>query len=450
MAAQKSLQDDLRIIKARPTKDLFIFMLTKDLTLRDAIGDLVDNSVDGAKSFRQNGNYNGLHVDIKASPEEFVIEDNCGGFSVEIAREYAFCFGRKEGYPQTPGSIGHFGIGMKRALFKLGDFFEIQSVAKNSRFVMEQRVSEWRVRENEWDFEFKEFEEDLEEPFPLENRNTRIVVTDLIKDTMEQFSDKNFLKKLRYEIELEHLYAIHKGLKISLNGKPLNEKTLNLISNENFKPGYWHENLNGLTVQTFAGISEDSGEEGGWYIFCNERLIVGPETSYITGWTGQRGDGVAEYHDQFHRFRGYVFFTANKPEHLPWNTTKTGMDMDSPIYKYVRQQMIEMMRPAMTLMNLLKKEREGDTQEEERVYNLLLQNIAPVPLANVVEYKENLPRKFQFPPQKAKEKKTDRGARILYYKPKEQAEKVKDFFGVSTNQDAGEKTFDYFYENEIE
>ena len=115
MTSQQSQQDDPKIIKARPTKDLFISMLIKDLTLWNAIGDLVDNSVDGAKSFRQNGSYNGLHIDIKTSPNEFVIEDNCGGFSVKIARDYAFCFGIKEGYPQTPGSIGYFGIWMKRA-----------------------------------------------------------------------------------------------------------------------------------------------------------------------------------------------------------------------------------------------------------------------------------------------------------------------------------------------
>lgn len=269
-------------------------------------------------------------------------------------------------------------------------------------------------------------------------------------DTKGQFSDNSFLKKLRYELELEHLFAIHRGLEIRLNGTILNERKLDLICNEYFKPGYWHNKFEGLSVEVYDGISEDTGQEGGWYIFCNERLIVGPETTLITGWTGLRGDGVAEYHNQFHRFRGYVFFTAVKPERLPWNTTKTGMDMDSPIYKSVRQQMIEMMRPVMTLMNILKKEREGDTLDEEKIYNKLVQNSTPVPLlANVIVEKDTLPTKFHFPPEQPK-KKRDKGTRILYYKPKGQVDKVKDFFQVSTNRDAGEKTFEYFYENEIE
>lgn len=270
-------------------------------------------------------------------------------------------------------------------------------------------------------------------------------------DTKGQFSDNSFLKKLRYELELEHLFAIHRGLEIRLNGTILNERKLDLICNEYFKPGYWHNKFEGLSVEVYDGISEDTGQEGGWYIFCNERLIVGPETTLITGWTGLRGDGVAEYHNQFHRFRGYVFFTAVKPERLPWNTTKTGMDMDSPIYKSVRQQMIEMMRSVMTLMNILKKEREGDTLDEEKIYNKLVQNSTPVPLlANVIVEKDTLPIKFHFPQPQPREKKADKGKQIIYYKPKEQVDKVKNFFEVSTNRDAGEKTFEYFYENEIE
>ena len=67
-------------------------MLVRDLTLRDAIGDLVDNSVDAAKSFKK-GDYQGLTIEIEADPEKFSIIDNCGGFSVDVARNYAFRFG---------------------------------------------------------------------------------------------------------------------------------------------------------------------------------------------------------------------------------------------------------------------------------------------------------------------------------------------------------------------
>lgn len=40
--------EDPNKIVGIPSKELFIDMLVKDLSLRDAIGDLVDNSVDAA------------------------------------------------------------------------------------------------------------------------------------------------------------------------------------------------------------------------------------------------------------------------------------------------------------------------------------------------------------------------------------------------------------------
>ena len=50
------------IVKALPTKDLFVDFLTKDLTLSRAITDLVDNSIDGARRLRPNGVLKDLYV----------------------------------------------------------------------------------------------------------------------------------------------------------------------------------------------------------------------------------------------------------------------------------------------------------------------------------------------------------------------------------------------------
>ena len=200
------MQDQVnKSIKGTPTKDLFISMLIRDLTLKDAIGDLVDNSVDGAKSIKEDGDYSDLWINITATNEEFVIADNCGGIAVQTARDYAFRFGRPKDTPQTKGSIGQFGIGMKRALFKLGNVFEIKSVASNSSFTMKVNVGDWRDVENNWDFEFDQLEEGVQEN-PVEDRGTIITVTELRDDVKSLFSDNNFIKKLKTEIELEHLY----------------------------------------------------------------------------------------------------------------------------------------------------------------------------------------------------------------------------------------------------
>ena len=56
---------DKKIINAAPTKELFISMLIRDVTLRDAIGDLLDNCIDGALRLWPDGNYDGLNVSIE-------------------------------------------------------------------------------------------------------------------------------------------------------------------------------------------------------------------------------------------------------------------------------------------------------------------------------------------------------------------------------------------------
>lgn len=127
-------KENENLIDASPTKDFFILMLVRDIELMDAIADLVDNCVDGARRTRPRGDYDGLWVRVETTAESFRIADNCGGIAVDLARNYAFRFGRPAGMPQTKHSVGQFGIGMKRALFKLGRKFTVDSTTTMSHF----------------------------------------------------------------------------------------------------------------------------------------------------------------------------------------------------------------------------------------------------------------------------------------------------------------------------
>ena len=116
-------------IKAGPTKAFFVKMLTRDIELADAILDLLDNCVDGVvrelkrldKSSANGTPYTGYWAKIKATPDGFEIWDNCGGIPQDIAEKSAFMLGRPD---QTRDSdietVGMYGIGMKRAMFKMG------------------------------------------------------------------------------------------------------------------------------------------------------------------------------------------------------------------------------------------------------------------------------------------------------------------------------------------
>src|SRR5437660_12286247 len=110
-------------INAAPTKEFFISMLGRDIELSRAIADLVDNCIDGARRIRPDESYGGLRIGLTLGRARFSITDNCGGIDVDLARNYAFRFGRPAQMPPTPRSVGQFGGGMKRALFKLCKHF---------------------------------------------------------------------------------------------------------------------------------------------------------------------------------------------------------------------------------------------------------------------------------------------------------------------------------------
>src|SRR4051794_11081073 len=90
-------------ITASPTKTFFVRMLTRDIDLRYAILDLLDNCVDGivrtlSKSKEKPKDpkkpYQPFHAFITATPKKFVIQDNCGGIPRDIAIKSAFRLGR--------------------------------------------------------------------------------------------------------------------------------------------------------------------------------------------------------------------------------------------------------------------------------------------------------------------------------------------------------------------
>ena len=447
------------VINAYPTKELFISMLTKDITLRDAIGDLLDNSVDGALRLRGDKNYKGLWVKIeltaeKAHPEtaHFRISDNCGGIPVEVARDYAFRFGRPEGSKGTPHSVGLFGIGMKRALFKLGKKFRVESVAPTSSFTMGVDVEQWKKqdkegRESDWEFRFDAAEEN--ENNPKDECGTTITVTELREDVRKSFERKSGINELIEELQKEHLYNISKGLEIRVNGKRLKAKQLELLTSNEIKTAYWESSNPLLHARIYAGVSEPDRNDTGWYIFCNNRLVVGPEKRI--GWGVRQPLRIPGYHNQYYRFRGYALLEAKNPRDLPWNTAKNGMDEDSTAYKAIFQQIVNLMRSVMDFLNQLhdeqKKSKTNEFMDETPLQDAL-KKAKSLPLHQIST--DDLRQKFLAPRPAELQQNTPDTEWIRYRVLVERYNAVQEYFGVDKSGEVGLKTFDYFYTREIE
>lgn len=432
------------IIKGDPTKGFFIDMLTRDIRLDRAIIDLVDNSIDGAKLIKQE-DYSGLEVDIRVEEDKFVISDNCGGFTLNTAINYAFRFGRPIEAKFVDNSIGRFGVGMKRALFKIGRHFTVESKNKNDHFLVEVDVSSWLTKPNDWNFTYVEKEDiPVDKSLLGEKDGTVIVVTDLYENISSRFVENAFKNELEKELSIALSYSILKKLSVTLNGKKIIRKDISFIESDTLKPLYKQLHRDGVTVKIYAGIGEPIPSEAGWYIFCNDRLVLEADKSYTTGWKENKEDdsSIIKYHNKQAMFRGVIFFESVDSSKLPMTTTKTGIDFDHNIYKFTRPEILIAMRQVTNFLNKI---------EDKDIRADLIANASMVNITELNEKTQNYSNVFTYPVLD-KSNKDNKFVSITYKREKVFVEKLKDFLNVSTSKDVGEKTFDFFvqtYEKEI-
>jgi hypothetical protein len=130
-------EHDQQTIWGGPTKRFFVSMLTRDIELKYAILDLIDNCVDGATrqlkgKLKGDKPYDGYAARLTLSAKSFDISDNCGGIP-QAAIKDAFLLGRPKIEQNIP-TIGMYGIGMKRAIFKIGEEAAVESYAADGAF----------------------------------------------------------------------------------------------------------------------------------------------------------------------------------------------------------------------------------------------------------------------------------------------------------------------------
>jgi hypothetical protein len=422
----------MAIVSAEPTKEFFISMLTRDISLLSALVDLIDNSVDAALL---TGGFLDKKIEIEINDEYFLIKDNCGGISKSAAENYAFKFGRPTDAPHTPHSVGRFGVGMKRALFKIGKLFQIESCHLEHCFNINVNVDDWLGSPNDWSFELEEFDNNGGES------GTKIRVDSLHQSISDKFGDRVFVNSLKVMIGKAHHKALSSGLNIEVNNENVQSRDILIKQNEDL--GFVGEllEINGVSIQIKAGIGDRNLHEGGWYVFCNDRMIQEASKTAMTGWGV---DGIRNYHADFAFFRGVIEFNCEDGAKLPWNTTKTGIDTDNPIYRTALVKMKVAMRKVLLLLSERIKEQDAvslGTLEE----SMINKAIDEASFTSVFEL--DLPESFvrpmyQQPPKTVTER------RISYSVKDSDLKIVKDNLGFATNKDVGLYTFKYFLDNE--
>jgi hypothetical protein len=432
---------------AEPTKRLFLSLLTRDISLEHAVLDLIDNSINSAirtrgldliESFDEfiSGNLNGgrapAKISIQFAPDLFEIEDDCGGIPLHEAENNVFRFGR-DVTPTEGDVLSVYGVGLKRALFKIGDHIKVWSQDSENAFLVEDHAAEWAARaETEWKFPLTRLGRDASR-----SNGTKIVLRDILPDIRDSFSSSSFEQNLIDRISGTYAFFIGAICEITVNGREVPALPLKIGSWEGKSPQIDRLSGHGCEVRIIAGLSPRElweYEKAGWYLFCNGRTVILAEKSPLTGW----GDGMPLYMSKFRGFRGLVFFFAKNPENLPWTTTKTYINQESPVYKMTLTSMSVCARPVLNFLNSLYQQDEVEQSKARAATNALVEK-------SVTEF---LPiKEAAFSVQRVSGPRT---VSIQYNVTADELNRIKKHRGKSTEsaRKIGRMTFDYYLKHE--
>lgn len=445
--------------KAVPTKQFFVSMLTRDISLDDAILDLVDNCLDGAMRLANGGDveYGKHYVKISLSKDQFSIEDNCGGIPRDVAIQYAFKMGRDADDKRDADAetIGMYGVGMKRALFKMGTDALVKTRHGDDTF--EVHIDSNWLGDKEWSELPIKVPSNATEKLAMPG--TMIVVKDLYPGVAKHFANAAFVNEVETAISHHFTMFLQRGLKIEINGKVVKPVHVEvLVSKRKDGPGpyVYQKTIDGVLVSITVGLNtsrqyetdaddEDGDFAGqrnsataGWTVLCNDRAVIVGDKNRLTGW----GDGIPLYHDQFIVITGIIEFRAKDAKKLPVTTTKRALDTSSDVWLESLVKMKEGMRIWISYTNQWK----NHPREDQAVH---WSDAKPMSLSKAIEAVS--PRAaskkgtgaLEFDPRKVKgalpepKESTPSGRRIVFSRPAEEVRAVSMMLFDDANEKPG-------------
>lgn len=445
------------VASGKPKKTFFVRMITRDITLQDCILDLIDNSVDGAWqqegsrpiSLDQDVDLSAYQIDITLTEDRFVIKDNCGGIDQAAAENYAFTFGREDQdetaieEQHEDFSIGVYGIGLKRAAFKIGRDIVVKSTYRSGEqmkaFAVPINVSDW-LDQNEWDFP-------IISSVAGREPGVEITIKDLNSGSASSFSNKSFENRLRKIIARDYALHFRYGLSVNLNGKPVKGWEITFLQSDTFAPyrnvispdgvpeGVRIELVCGMAApppdETDPDVRVDDEDRFGWYVACNGRFVLSADKSEVSGWGT---DGWPSWHNQYNGFLGLVFFSAKNTELLPVTTTKRSVDVTSSVYRAAQPEMRELTKRWTSYTNVRKSELEKAREYEHAA--------KPIKIASLPKNAS-----LTLPPIVKKKIVKEKVANILYTVSLARALDLGEALGnrMMPYKHIGEKTFEYAY-----
>lgn len=321
--------------------------LTADILTAECIFDLIDNSIDAARAAMTEESrgstlpeqYDGYRIAVTLTPERVSIHDNCSGMSEETFARSAFRAGEKSRHPY---GIGHFGVGLKRAILKLGDRCVVDTDDGISRMSLSFTRS---ALDQAADSAIFKLPASKLETTGL--KYTTITVDQIRADTRRDLSSPRWNETIRANISRRYGLFVRKGLSIEIDGVAVKPFAPQPKPNPYIEIQTFSGQIHGVDVHIIAGVHEDYkfaetgtgvvadqsnnlthraiAGEFGWYVVCNDRVILLHDKTHKTGW-------LTNWHGEYNGFVGWVYFESKDPSLLPWNTKKSDIVENGEVY----------------------------------------------------------------------------------------------------------------------
>lgn len=319
--------------------------LTKDITPLEAIYDLVDNAIDAARerilaagSIRRDeyglpADYSAYRIRLRIGSGSISLSDNCMGMDERTLTEHAFVTGFVSSHKY---GIGGFGIGLKRALFRLGtryalstDTGKFSAVMRFDKNQLSQPNSAMKARRTA----------------SLGRTKTLLCINDLELGVSHEFRTRDKADSVVKNLSRRYGLFIRKGLRITVNGKrvpsfgpgirqsgPVAAQSRSVLAERGvriFIDSGMHEAYRLTSESDYNSATTGAlTDQYGWYLVCNDRIVKVASHEKDLGWT-------AGWHQEYYGFIGWVRFVAENPEDLPWDTKKTIIDPNSGAFREV-------------------------------------------------------------------------------------------------------------------
>lgn len=326
---------------------------SEDLSLIDAVKELVDNAIDNWTRTERDKAAT-VCIDIDGSTTR--VWDNTGGVpSDEIQALFAFGEAREE---PPEWSIGGYALGAKKAISRLGGLGEgtFNLAHIKSRTLKAERAYGYNIdrdwfEKSDWDVERKTFSSlqegctevivgaserlwDDDNVLELQRELSRTYTKFLAGDAQGQSAD------FKIVLESEEIEPA-KGVEWSYI--PLDNLYPRRYTNIELDPSYLSTPIQ-MELEVGLMLNEDA-QESGTDIYFQDRLVINSSTSEEGGF-GTNETAIGRFTPKNERFKARIdLITTGDASELPWDTQKKNIDRTSRISSVMYSRVEKLAKP---------------------------------------------------------------------------------------------------------